>query len=129
MLFAPTPTKVRVSPASRPLRSRIVCRSEITWHGWNSSVSALITGTDETLASALIRRWAKVRIATASTYRESTREVSSMVSSRPSWEVRPSTITGCPPSCAMPTSNDRRVRVEFFSNSTATALPANGFSP
>ena len=72
-------------PASRPLRSRTVCRSASTWQGWNSSVSALITGTLDTLASALIRRWAKVRMATASTNRDSTREVSSMVSSRPSW--------------------------------------------
>ena len=33
-----------------------------------------------------------------------------------------STITGGPPSWAMPTSNDSRVRVEFFSKSTATAF-------
>ena len=80
----------------------MVCRSASTWQGWNSSVSALITGTLEVLASALIRRWAKVRMATASTYRDSTREVSSMVSSRPSWDIRPSTMTGWPPSWAMP---------------------------
>ena len=109
-------------PAGRAAR-RIVCRSASTWQGWNSSVSALITGTLDMLASALIRRCAKVRIATASTYRDSTREVSSMVSSRPSWDVRPSTMTGWPPSWAMPTSNDSRVRVEFFSKMTATDLP------
>ena len=107
----------------------MVCRSASTWQGWNSSVSALITGTLDVLASALIRRWAKVRMATASTYRDSTREVSSMVSSRPSWDIRPSTMTGWPPSWEMPTSNESRVRVEFFSKMTATDLPASGVKP
>jgi hypothetical protein len=52
-----------------------------------------------------------------------------MVSSRPSCIDRPSMMTGLPPSCAMPTSNDNRVRVEFFSKITATDLgPASGFA-
>ena len=38
-------------------------------------------------------------------------------------------ITGWPPSWSMPTSNDSRVRVEFFSNTAATALPASGLYP
>ena len=46
-----------------------------------------------------------------------------MVSSRPSWDIRPSTMTGWPPSWEMPTSNESRVRVEFFSKMTATDLP------
>ena len=37
-------------PASRPLCSRTVCRSARIWHGWNWSVSALITGTELTAA-------------------------------------------------------------------------------
>ena len=45
MLDAPSPRNVTVRPASSPLRSRIVSRSASSWHGWNSSVSALITGT------------------------------------------------------------------------------------
>ena len=45
MLQAPSPTNATVSPASSPLRSRIVSRSASSWQGWNSSVSALITGT------------------------------------------------------------------------------------
>ena len=47
-----------------------------------------------------------------------------MVSPRPSWLACASTITGVPPSWAMPTSNDTRVRVLALSNSTATALRA-----
>ena len=52
-----------------------------------------------------------------------------MVSSRPSWDIRPSTMTGWAPSWRMPTSKDSRVRVEFFSKMTATVLPANGVKP
>ena len=45
MFEAPSPRKVTVSPASRPLCSRIVSRSARSWHGWKSSESALTTGT------------------------------------------------------------------------------------
>ena len=45
MLQAPSPTKATVSPASSPLCSRTVSRSASSWQGWNSSVSALTTGT------------------------------------------------------------------------------------
>ena len=50
-----------------------------------------------------------------------------MVSPRPSWLACASMITGVPPSWAMPTSNETRVRVLALSNSTATAFgPASG---
>src|ERR1043165_6408390 len=53
-----------------------------------------------------------------------------MVSPRPSWLACPSMITGVPPSWAMPTSNETRVRVLALSNSTATAFgPARGLCP
>ena len=45
MLFAASPRKASVSPASSPLCSRTVSRSASSWQGWNSSVSALTTGT------------------------------------------------------------------------------------
>ena len=45
MLLAPSPKYASRRPSRRPLRSAIVCRSASTWHGWNSSDSALITGT------------------------------------------------------------------------------------
>src|SRR3954470_4239069 len=53
-----------------------------------------------------------------------------MVSPRPSWLACASTISGVPPSWAMPTSNETRVRVLALSNSTATAFgPARGLCP
>ena len=55
MLFAPSPRYVSVSPASRPNRSRIVCRSASTWQGWNVSVRALTTGTVAAPAISSIR--------------------------------------------------------------------------
>ena len=45
MLLAPSPRKVRVRPAGAPSRSVMVSRSARIWHGWNSSVSPLTTGT------------------------------------------------------------------------------------
>src|SRR5664279_3898505 len=49
-----------------------------------------------------------------------------MVSSRPSCEVRASTISGWPPSWRIPTSNDSLVLGEFLSNTTGTAFPGSG---
>ena len=45
MLLAPSPRKVRVSPARSPRFSLMVSRSARSWHGWKSSESALTTGT------------------------------------------------------------------------------------
>jgi hypothetical protein len=44
-MLVPSPKNVRVSPFSSPLCSRMVSRSASSWHGWKSSLSALITGT------------------------------------------------------------------------------------
>ena len=45
MLLAPSPKYVSLRPAQLAVRSASVCRSASTWHGWNSSDSALTTGT------------------------------------------------------------------------------------
>ena len=86
-----------------PNRSRMVCRSASTWHGWNWSVSALTTGTVDAggqLGDAGTGR----RCARRSRRRSGTAPgaVSAIVSPRPSWLVRASTISGWPPSWAMP---------------------------
>ena len=58
MLQAPSPTKATVSPASVCLCSRMVSRSASSWQGWNSSVSALTTGTPECSAISSRLAWA-----------------------------------------------------------------------
>ena len=66
----------------------------------------------------------------AATYRETTRPASASDSPRPKWVVWVSTMIGLPPSSAMPTSNDTRVRRLGLSKSTATDLrPASGRCP
>ena len=94
MLFAPSPTYASVTPASRPSRSRTVCRSASTWQGWNESVSALTTGTRLTDAAACTRSWPNVRHTIAATCRSSTRVVSSIGSPRPSWLPTASITSG-----------------------------------
>ena len=54
-------------PVHVPLRSARVCRSASTWHGWNSSDSALTTGTVDPDAIAVSRSCANVRQTIAST--------------------------------------------------------------
>ena len=83
-----------MSPASVFLCSRTVSRSARIWHGWNSSVSALTTGTRLTEAIASIRSWPKVRQTIAATWRSSTRVVSSTGSPRPSWLLAASITSG-----------------------------------
>ena len=108
----------------------MVCRSASTWQGWNWSVSALITGTVAAEASASMRSCPEVRQAIAATCRVSTRATSSIVSPRPICVVAVSMTTGKPPSSAIPTVNDTRVRSDCLSNSTATARgPASGCQP
>ncbi len=55
--------------------------------------------------------------------------MSSIVSPRPSCVLPASMTTGWPPSSATPISKDSRVRVDGFSKTIATALPASGFGP
>ena len=76
---------------------------------------------------ASIRSWPTVRQTMAATWRSSTRAVSSMDSPRPIWELPASMISGRPPSSAMPTAKETRVRVDGLSKSTATVCgPSNG---
>ena len=70
----------------------MVSRSASSWHGWNWSVSALITGTAVKEASVWTRSWPKVRQAIATTCRLSTRARSSIGSPRP-WCVPCMSIT------------------------------------
>src|SRR6266545_3313926 len=113
-------------PAVRPNRSCTVCRSASSWHGWNPSVSAFTTGTVAAWARSTSRWSSNVRITMASTYRESTWAASDIDSPRPKWVLRASITSGWPPSWAIPTSNDTRVRSDSFSKITATARPSSG---
>ncbi len=127
MLLAPSPKYVIFRPAVLPLFSRMVCRSARTWQGWNVSVSALTTGTSECAASVSTRSCPYVRHTTAFVKRENMRAVSSRVSPLPIWVAPASTTIACPPSCAMPASNEKRVRVDVLSNRTATLYgPSRG---
>ena len=130
MLLAMSPRNARVCPCVRPSRSRTVSRSASTWHGWNPSVRAFTTGTVAAAARAARRGSESDRITIAATYRDSTRAASSTVSPRPKWVARASMTIGCPPSSAMPASNDTRVRSDGFSKTTATDRgPASGRWP
>ena len=122
----PSPTYAARMPAGSPKRSRIVMMSARPWHGWCAWVSALITGTSACSASSITLPWSTVRMTMASTNRDNTFAVSSIVSPRPSCMSRPASTTGWPPSRAMPTSNDTRVRVDGCSKMRATLLPASG---
>ncbi len=84
-MLLPSPIQATLRPSSRPKRSSMVMTSESTWQGWWVSVRPLITGMSACRASSATVSWAKVRITTPSTYRESTRAVSGMGSFRASW--------------------------------------------
>ncbi len=90
-------------------------------------MSALITGTGLTAAMASTRSWPNVRHTIAATCRPSTRVASSTVSPRPKCVTWASMTSGWPPSSAMPTANDTRVRSDGLSNRTATVRgPSSG---
>src|SRR5574341_598171 len=121
----PSPTYATTIPASLPFCLSIVSKSARIWHGWCESVRPLITGIAAWRAHSSNRSWPKVRMTNASRYRDSTRAVSATVSPRPSWISCAGKNTGWPPSWAIATSNDTRVRVEAFSKNRPTLLPAN----
>src|SRR5699024_1030863 len=105
----------------------MVCRSARIWQGWNSSVSALTTGTVAVAAISSMRSWPKVRQTIAETIRVSTCVVSVIDSPRPSWLDPASITSGLPPSSATPVAKDTRVRVEDLSNMIATVRgPSRG---
>jgi hypothetical protein len=64
-----------------------------------------------------------VRRTIASTYLESTRPVSSIVSPRPSCSSDDVSASACPPADATATSKETRVLVEGFSKIIPTDLP------
>ena len=119
----PSPRYASVRLFRSPLISRTVKRSARHWQGCSKSESALTTGTEDAAASNSSRSCSNVRRTTTSTYRESTRPVSSIVSPRPSWSSAVDSATGCAPAEAAATSNETRVRVDGFSKTMATALP------
>ena len=122
-MLLPSPTHTTFLPWMLPRCSTKVWMSASSWHGWKSSVRALITGTCECCANVSTVLWAKVRIITASTMRDSTRAESSIGSPRPSWVSRGDRKMLAPPNCVMATSNDTRVRVEDFSKIIPSVLP------
>src|SRR6478735_4152083 len=127
MLQAPSPTKATRIPANLPLCSRTVCRSARSWQGWNSSVSALSTGTPAYAAMVTTSPWWAVRHTTAAAWRPRIRATSSTPSRDPIAARPPSTVIGLPPSSAMPAANDTWVRRVGRSKTRATVRgPASG---
>ena len=112
-------------------RYRLRCSTQVwmsasSWQGWCRSVSALITGTRECAAKRSTMACELARITMTSTMRDITRAVSSTGSPRSRCVSRGERNSEAPPSCAMPASNDTRVRVEDFSKIMASVLPASG---
>ena len=114
IMLLPSPIKHSFSPSREPLYSRMVIKSASTWQGWQKSVRPLMMGIEPYLARSSTSCWAKVRIMMPSRYRESTRAVSCTGSPRPICKSRADRKSAEPPSCAMPTSKETRVRVEDF---------------
>src|ERR1700686_904303 len=110
-----------------PLTSSSVTRSASTWQGWERSVRPLMTGLAENDASSSRSAWVRRRATTPSTYRSSTRAASATVSRTPSWTSCSDSVVEVPPSLAMPTSKETRVRWEGFWKSMAMCLPWSGF--
>ena len=77
--------------------------------------------------SARPRSWSSspVRTPIAATWRESTSAVSRSDSPRVSCSSPARSTIGCPPSSTIPASNETRVRVDGFSNSSATVRPSS----
>ena len=119
----PSPTQQTVLPAMEPRRSTQVCISASSWQGWYSSVRALMTGTLDWAAKRSTMSWPNVRIITISTMEDITRALSSIGSPRPSWVSWGDRNMACPPSWAMPASNDTLVRVEDLAKIMPSTLP------
>jgi hypothetical protein len=86
----------------------------------------LTTGTDDQRASSSTSASGPVRIPIAATWRESTSAVSRGDSPRESCISSGRRTSACPPSSAMPTSNETRVRVDGFWKISATLRPSSG---
>src|SRR5947207_11153164 len=81
------------------------------------------TGISLCAASSSTTAWSPLRTPTACTWRASTRAVSRGDSPRESCNSSARSTRGWPPISTIPASNDTRVRVEGFSNSSATWRP------
>ena len=93
-----------------------VCQSARIWHGWKSSLSALMTGTPACAAISSSPDCAYVRHTIALVIRPSTVAVSAVDSPRPPCVTAESSTKGLPPRSAMPTlivwgSNDHIIPV------------------
>ena len=122
----PSPTYATTTPrrsAPRPLRSRMVKMSASPWHGCDRSESPLMTGTPLNFANSSMVSCAFTRRTTASAIRLTTRATSATLSRRPSPTSAGDRYTLWPPSCAVPTSKESRVRRLGFSKTSATVRP------
>src|SRR3990172_9378447 len=118
-----------VSPRGSPFSSMIVSKSASAWNGWYRSHCMLSTGTRE--AAATSRRYplptfqSTCRMAITSLYRPRISPISLAVSPWAIWVVLLSMNWAWPPSCAIPASNDARVRVLEKKNSIASTLSSS----
>ena len=79
-ILFPSPLHATVFPLIGPRCSSKVITSAISWHGWELSVKPLMTGTEEYSAISRILSSPNVLIIIPSTYRDSTRAVSAVLS-------------------------------------------------
>src|SRR3990172_7422977 len=118
-----------VSPRGSPFSSMIVSKSASAWNGWYRSHCMLSTGTRE--AAATSRRYplptfqSTCRMAITSLYRPRISPISLAVSPWAIWVVLLSMNWAWPPSCAIPASNEARVRVLEKKNSIASTLSSS----
>ena len=113
--FVRSPTNTTVQSSRRRPGGRcsvIVSRSHTTWVGWLKSVRPLITGTSAAAASARIVSCSRVRASITSHMRERTRAVSATDSRPPRWISPGFRYRAWPPSFAIATSKETRVRVD-----------------
>ena len=122
-----SPVQATVLPRIGPLCSSKVITSAITWHGCESRVRPLITGTvawRRQLDQRVVAQDAdhdRVDIA-----REHARGIGDASRRGRAASPVPVSITTSPPSWRIATSNDTRVRVEGLSKIIASVLPASG---
>ena len=124
----PSPTKVNVSPSSRPICLRSVYRSASAWHGWLKSLRALITGTLDDAANCLIVACDLERHAMQSTYSLSTRLKSSILSRELANPVSSPRNSPDPPRCTIAVWKLTRVRRLCFSKTSARTRPGKSAS-
>ena len=110
----PSPTKQIFLPSQSPRCSLIVSTSARAWHGCSKSVSPLITGTSECLASSTTSECLIALIIIPSTKRLKTLAVSDIGSPLPICKSLDDRKIALPPNWYIPTSNETLVRVDDF---------------